>query len=127
MESFTDLDAWKKGIELVKEVYQLSKRFPKEEQFGLTSQIRRAATSILINLAEGFSRSTPGDKAYKYTISRGECSEIKAILLICSELEIVSEQESQPLIELSETTGKLLSGLINKYSPNPNPNPITIA
>lgn len=57
MNSFTDLDAWKVGMQLLKEVYALTKRLPKHEQYELASQLRRASTGILLNLAEGFGRS----------------------------------------------------------------------
>jgi four helix bundle protein len=85
MQSFTDLEAWKKGMILVKEIHRLSGKLPTNEQFGLISQMRRSSTSILANLAEGFSRSTAPDKSHKYTISRGECSETQAFLYICIE------------------------------------------
>lgn len=123
MNSFTDLEAWKTGIELIKEIYALTKQLPKDEQYGLTSQLRRAAASILANLAEGFSRSSPADKAHKYTISRGECSEVKAYLLICVELEYFQRQETQRALELVEKVGQLFSGLIRAYSSSSEPQP----
>ncbi|MDD5751275.1 MAG: four helix bundle protein [Candidatus Peribacteraceae bacterium] len=116
MESFTHLKAWQKGMELVKEIYALSKRFPSDERFALTSQLRRAATSVLANTAEGFSRRTPPDKANKYTIARGECSETSTFLLISVELGYVSMPEAGHAIDLAEETGKILSGLIQTYS-----------
>ena len=116
MESFTQLEAWKIGLVLVEEIYNLTKKFPKNEQFGLTSQMRRASTSILANLAEGFSRSGSRDKAYKYTIARGECSEIHAFLLVSKKLEFRSSEEAKYSIDLTCKVRKLLSGLINRYS-----------
>ena len=82
MKSFTDLTAWTVGMELVKEIYALTEKFPSEERYGLTSQLRRAAVSVLSNIAEGFSRSSSADKAYKYMISRGECAETHALILV---------------------------------------------
>ncbi len=123
MKSFTELQAWKVGIKLVKEIYTITKSFPKDELFGLTSQIRRASTSILANLAEGFSRHTDADKAHKYTISRGECSEVKALLLIAIELGFISDNQGLHMLSLCEETGRLLSGLQRSYAPNPSPNP----
>jgi four helix bundle protein len=116
MESFTKLDVWKKGMELVKEIYELTQLFPKDERFGLTSQIRRSVISILANLAEGFSRRSIADKSHKYTIARGECSETYAFILICIELEIVSRQRAQHAITLVQDVGSMLSGLINFYT-----------
>ncbi len=123
MQSFTDLEAWKIGMILTKEIYQLSKNFPHEERFGLTSQIRRASVGILANLAEGFGRNGSADKAYKYTIARGECFETRALLLLVIQLEFLSESQARGAIALTDHTGKLLSGLIKAFSPNPIPSP----
>ncbi|MDB4978519.1 MAG: ribosomal protein [Candidatus Peribacteria bacterium] len=116
MESFTNLAAWKEGMKLVKEVYRLTGKFPKEEVYGLTSQMRRSSSSVLANFAEGFSRTSTPDKAYKYTIARGECSETKAFLLIAIELGFLEPEEAKVPIELTDHVGRLLSGLISRYT-----------
>lgn len=107
----------------MKEIYSLSQSFPKSEQFGITSQIRRSSTGILANIAEGFSRSGSADKAYKYTIARGENSETCAFLHIVIELEYITVDHATKAFELSSHVGRLLSGLIQTYSKLPNPNP----
>lgn len=112
MKSFTQLTAWKEGMKLVQIVYELTKSFPKEEQFGLTSQLRRSVTSILANLAEGFSRATPADKQYRYIICRSECTESVAHLLIALELHFCEPAKIQECIHQAEIVGRLLSGLI---------------
>lgn len=112
MHHFTQLKAWSVGLDLVKEIYYLSNMFPPDEKYGLTQQIRRSSTSILANLAEGFGRFTYPDKAAKYTIARGECSETEAHIRIAVALRFVSEQDSLKTLQLIEATGKLLSGLI---------------
>lgn len=112
MSHFTDLTAWKVGLELVEEIYRLSKKFPKEEMFGLTSQIRRSSTSILANIAEGSGRFTFADKAARYTISRGECAETEAHLRIAIALHFLTSEEAQKGLSLIEREQKLLSGLI---------------
>jgi len=124
MKSFTDLTAWTQGLELVKEVYKIANMLPRHEQFGLSSQLRRASSGILANIAEGFSKSGSADKAYKYTIARGECSETRALLHITVAVDYLSSNDTKNAEQLAETTGKLLSGLINKFQPNPSPNPI---
>jgi four helix bundle protein len=115
MKTFTDLHAWQSGMRLTKEIYLLTKTFPKSEQYGLVSQLRRASTSIIANIAEGFSRRTSADKAHKYTISRGECSECTALLLIAIEMEYLSQEESKDALSYGEETGKLLTGLIRAH------------
>lgn len=110
-------------MSLVEEVYRITNAFPREEQFGLTSQLRRAATSILANIAEGFSRSSSADKAYKYTIARGEAAEVHALLLVSIRIKRTTEENCNQAISLVLESGKFLSGLIHKYSP-PSPSPI---
>jgi four helix bundle protein len=113
MKNFTDLLAWNIGIELAKEVYELSRSLPREERFGVISQMQRCATSILANLAEGFGRYTYPDKAAKYTISRGECSEEEAFLLIIVALGFVPPSRIERARKLVLQERRLLSGLIS--------------
>ena len=113
MDSYTQLEAWKVGLDLVSEIYVLTKKFPKEELYGLTAQARRAATSILLNIAEGFGRYTYPDKASKYTIARGECHEVEACLFIAIRLDYITFEETKKAFHLIEREQKLLSGLIS--------------
>jgi len=112
MDSYKDLQAWKVGLSLVKEMYGLTKKLPKEELFGLVSQMRRCSVSVLANIAEGFGRFTFADKANKYTIARGECTEAEALILIILELSMVKAEETKSILSLIDREGKLLSGLI---------------
>ncbi len=112
MKHFSELDAWKNGLELVREVYLLTQLLPKEELYGITSQLRRASTSILANIAEGFGRFTYPDKATKYTIARGECAEVEAFLLIIVALSFITHERSKRALQLVERERRLLSGLI---------------
>lgn len=112
MDNFTDLKAWTVGLDLVKEVYVLTKKFPKEELFGLTSQVRRSSTSILANFAEGFGRFTFPDKAAKYIIARGECSETEAHIRVAIALHFINASEAIKTMDLILLERKLLSGLI---------------
>lgn len=116
MKTFTDLHAWQIGMKLTKEIYCLTKTFPDSEKYALTSQLRRASSSILANLAEGFSRRSSADKAHKYIISRGEYSECTAFLLIAIEIGLLLENEAKVALSYAEETGRLLSGLIRSYS-----------
>lgn len=116
MKSFTDMDIWDVGLELVEEVYAIARLLPHDELYGLASQMKRASTSILANLAEGFSRRTDADKSHKYIISRGECSEVKALILIAVRLKFISMGRTNKAMELIEREGQLLSGLLRSYS-----------
>jgi four helix bundle protein len=112
MKTFLDLDAWEVGLELVEAVYVLTKDFPSDERFGITSQLRRASTSILANIAEGFGRYTYADKAAKYVIARGECTEVEAFLYIILRLRFVDAVKIQKPLQCALRMEKLLSGLI---------------
>lgn len=112
VQSFTDLLAWQTAFELAKEVHRLIEKLPYEEKYITGKQLRRSVKSILANIAEGFSRHTYPDKAAKYTISRGENSEVKAHLLIAAGIGLLREADIQKALELSDKTGRLLSGLI---------------
>lgn len=112
MKSYEDLQAWQTAMDLIEEIYSLTTEFPKAEQYGLSSQLKKAASSIAANIAEGFGRYTYPDKANKFTIARGECTEVDAFLKIAIRVRITSAQRVQKALLLSKSTGKLLSGLI---------------
>ena len=112
MQSFTDLKMWQAGMELVHESYNLSKKFPPTEIYGLTQQLHRSTNSILANIAEGFGRFTFADKANKYTIARGECTETETHLLIAIALKFVTDDEAARALQLTREVGRMLSGLI---------------
>jgi four helix bundle protein len=125
MQSFTDLEVWQTGLLLIKEIYRLTKKFPKEEQYAMTSQLRRSSTSILANIAEGFGRFTYADKAHKYTIARGECTEVEAFLYISSSVDFVTIADCAYAVDLTRQVGRMTSGLIrsckNPRSSLPSP------
>jgi four helix bundle protein len=112
MSSFTELKAWQKGMLLVEAVYEVTKQFPKLEVYGLTSQLKRSSTSILANIAEGHGRYTFADKANKFTIARGECTEVSAFLHIAQRLGFAEEEKLRAALLVSNEVGKILSGLI---------------
>jgi len=112
MESFLDLEATKVAMELTEEIYRLARELPKEEMFGLASQLKRAATSIVANTAEGFGRYSYRDKARHYVIARGECSEVTAFLHIATRVKLLTDENVKRAHELANRTGRLLSGLI---------------
>ncbi len=113
---FTDLVTWKEAHALVLKTYSLTKLFPKEELFTLTSQIRRSVVSITSNIAEGFSRSTSKDKRYFYIISKGSLSELDSQMFIAKDLGYISINQYIDYSKQSEKVGKLLSGLIKSAS-----------
>lgn len=89
IKTFEDLDAWKEGQKLVLMIYQITKGFPKEELFVLVSQMRRAAISIISNIAEGFARQSYKEKIQFYSISLGSVTELHSQLLISRDIKYI--------------------------------------
>ena len=114
IKSFTDLDAWKEAHKLVLIIYKITKDFPKEEMFGLTSQIRRAAVSITSNIAEGFSRQTYKDKIHFYFMAKGSLTELQNQLLIAKDIGYVGNKDFINVANQIVVAHKLLNGLIKK-------------
>jgi four helix bundle protein len=114
IKSFTDLNTWKEAHLLVLEIYKLTQKFPKDEQFGLTNQIRRAVVSITSNVAEGFSRNSYKEKAQFYSMALGSLTEVQNQLLIAKDLRYVTRNEFLNLADKTITVSKLLNGLIKK-------------
>ena len=112
IKSFTDLNAWKEGHELVLMIYDITKNFPKEEIFGLTSQIRRCAVSITSNIAEGFSRQSYKEKLRFYSIALGSTTELQNQLLIAKDINYITKEQFQDIAEQSVKVHKIINGLI---------------
>ncbi len=112
IKDFYDLDAWIKSHKFVLEVYNLTKDFPKDELYGLTSQLRRAAVSITANIAEGFNRYHFNDKARFYYNARGSVSEVQSFLFLAKDLVFITEDRFTVLFKDSVEINKLINGLI---------------
>ena len=102
-------------MQLVKEIYVLTKSFTKEELYTLTSQIKRAAVSVPCNIAEGSGRNYKKDTIQFLHISRGSLYEVETLLNIAVMVEIITEEKFTPLSELIEECLKILNGLISYY------------
>ena len=114
MNSFRNLNAYIKAKELVSIVYTLIKKFPKEEQYALCDQLRRAVISIPSNIAEGSGRLTTKDQSHFYSIAYGSLMEVLAQLDVASDLGYITKEEFQHLETLIDVEVKLLTGLVNK-------------
>ena len=120
IKSFTDLVAWQEGHKLVLMIYEMTKDFPKDEQFGLTNQIRRATVSITSNIAEGFSRQSYKEKAHFYATSLGSLTELQNQLLVARDVGYINQEKFILIANQSVFASKLLNGLI-KSSRNHRP------
>jgi len=112
---FEKLEVWQNSREFVKEIYFVTKSFPDDERFGLTSQIRRASLSVSANIAEGMSRKTEKDKARFISISFGSAIEVVNFLILANDLELISENDYNQLREKLERITNQLNSLYNKF------------
>ena len=112
IKNFYDLDTWKKAHKLVLEIYQITKDFPKDEIYGIVSQLRRAASSITANIAEGFSRYHFKDKIRFYYQARGSVAEVQNFLLLAKDLSYIDLETCRELGERANKVRQLINGLI---------------
>lgn len=120
IKDYKELMIWKKGIEIVEKVYKTTKTFPKNEMFGLTSQMRRASISISSNIAEGFARNSTKEYIHFLYISRGSCAELETQLLISDKLGYSDKKSGAALYEDICFEAKMISNLIASLRHNSN-------
>lgn len=118
--TYKELDVWQQPRILVKSIYQLTKKFPKEEQFGLTNQVRRAAVSIPSNIAEGCGRNHFKDSIQFFFIARASLYELETQIILACDLEYIPEQELLSVTDQTTRCKKLLNGFINYYQKQSN-------
>jgi four helix bundle protein len=112
INSYRDLKVWQDGMTLVEDCYRLSKEFPKEELFGLTSQLRRAAVSVPANIAGGYGRDSRGSYVNLLRNARGSLKELETHLILAQRLKFGSFDLATQLLARSETIGRMLRSLI---------------
>lgn len=112
IKSYKDLDVWKKSIDLVKQVYSMTKSFPKEEIYGLTSQMRRCAVSIPSNIAEGKTRQHVNEYIQFLYIGLGSCAELESQIIIAKELGYLNNESQEKIIGELDYIGKMFTNLI---------------
>ncbi len=109
ISSFEDLNVWQESQNLAVQVYTATKSFPKEELFGITSQLRRAVSSVSANIAEGFGRTSKNDKLHFYTIAYGSLLETKNFLYLAEKLGYIQQATLIQLINQTTVCQKLLN------------------
>jgi four helix bundle protein len=114
IESYKDLIVWQKGIEIVNEIYIVTKHFPVHELYGLTSQIKRAAISVPANIAEGWGRGTTKNYIQFLEISRGSLFELETLIIISTNLNFITQDKCNEICKKVNETGRMLNALITK-------------
>jgi four helix bundle protein len=112
-QNYRDLIAWQKAMDLVEGVYRLTRQFPRDELYGLTSQVRRAAVSVPSNIAEGQGRGGDAEFCRFLWIAHASVRELETQLPIAVRVEYEPEERVRPLLEQAAEVGRLIRGLIN--------------
>ena len=114
MRDFTKMTIWNEGMNLATDVYKATKQFPREEEFGLKSQLRRAAVSIPSNIAEGCSRGSQKEFKHYLEISLGSAFEVETDIILTHRLSMISEKELSTLLEALHIQQRRINALIIK-------------
>jgi four helix bundle protein len=110
--NYKELEVWKRSVALTTELYKLTSQFPDTERYGLTSQIRRAVTSIPANIAEGWGRGSTGEYVQFLTVARGSLMEVETHLIVARNLHFLSDATLAPFSKEIEGIGRMLNALI---------------
>jgi len=124
LKTYRDLEIWQTGIDLVEQIYDLTREFASEEKFGLTSQMRRAAVSVPSNIAEGYGRTHRAEYIQHLSIAKGSLVEIETQLIIAVRLRFVTKEQANPLWETMQQIGRMHTKLVaslKTQTPNPKP------
>lgn len=115
-EGFRSLTTWQKAYQLTLDVYKLTSRFPRDEQYGLVSQIRRAAASVPANIAEGYEREHRKEYVRFLTIAKGSLGELETYLLLSKDLGYIDDEVYGSIHAKRQEVGRLLRGLIKSLA-----------
>jgi four helix bundle protein len=121
--SYRELVVWQRAMQLATEVYRATKSFPRDEIFGLTSQMRRAAVSVPSNTAEGKGRYSPKDLTHFLYQARGSVLELQTQITIARDLIYLDVELSNKLETLADEVGRLLNGLLHHFKTQVSPTP----
>ena len=114
IESYRDLLIWQQAMDLVAEIYALTKTWPKDEVYGLTSQVRRASVSIPANIAEGYGRESRASYQNFLRIAQGSLKEVETLLQVAVRVDIETKERVESLMRRCESVGKLIRLLVRK-------------
>ncbi|MBQ1196041.1 MAG: four helix bundle protein [Clostridia bacterium] len=119
-KGYEQLNVWQKAMDLTVEIYSLTKHFPREELYGITNQMRRAAVSIPSNIAEGHSRNSQKEFLKFLCIAKGSNAELFTQLLICERIGYISSSNIKPIKQLSQEIARMLTSLITRIEASIN-------
>lgn len=111
LQSYRELEVWRMAMDLVEECYWTTRKYPKDEIFGITAQIRRAAVSIPANIAEGQGRDHTKEFLNFLSMARGSLMELETHLLISGRVDLLTQEKLDPLLALTDRISRMLAGL----------------
>lgn len=111
VESYRDLTVWKKAMDLAEMIFSLTSQFPREQIYGLSAQMQRAANSIASNIAEGHARDSTKEYLYHLSVSQGSIAEVETQLILSGRLKFLSEAELTKALSLSNEIGKMIRAI----------------
>jgi four helix bundle protein len=111
LNSYRELSVWQRGMDLAVACYRVTQAFPREEMFGLTSQIRRSAAAIPANIAEGYGRGHRAEYIQFLRIAEGSLNELETHVTLASRVEILSSNAAEPVLSRCDELGKMLASL----------------
>lgn len=127
VRSYRDLTVWQKGMALAASVYRLTRQLPQREEYRISGQMIRAATSVPANIAEGHGRGTRRDYAHFVSIAKGSLAELETFLILVADLDLAPSAMTSPVLAQAEEVGRMLTALrarlAAKQSPSLEPNP----
>lgn len=123
IQSYRDLEVWKKSIQLIKSCYLLTDKFPKTETYGISSQLRRSVVSVAANIAEGHSRSSTKEFIRFIDIAYGSLAETETHLIIACELGYITASDIENILVKSAEIGRMLNGLVSSLQKRIASNP----
>ena len=115
---FEDMTVWQEAQLFAVSTYKITKKFPNEELYGITSQLRRAASSVSANIAEGFGRKSNKDRAHFYQIALGSLLESKNFVYLSAKLNYITQNDADTLLELSESVHNQISAILRYFNNN---------
>jgi len=120
IKTYKDIVAWQRSRELLLLVYELIKKLPADEKYGLSSQMKRSAVSISSNIAEGFARNSVKESKRFYNIAKASLEELKSQFQICFDLEYLGKEDSDKVVDLMDYVGALIYKWSNSQEKNLN-------
>ncbi|NEO14659.1 MAG: four helix bundle protein [Moorea sp. SIO4G2] len=118
IQSYRDLRVWQKGMDVAESCYVITREFPKQEMYGMTAQIRRAAASIPANIAEGYGREYRGEYVQFLRIAQGSLKELETHLFLSVRVKLATSGAINPIIDECEALGRMLRSLIRSLLDN---------